>query len=85
MKNYMAYQMSKAIKERTGLTEKEYQMLLVEEMLKTFEVVAFSDQHLQMLLQSKSINKWFLRQLHKVNTEFLIAIRPFKGLTKRDV
>lgn len=69
----------------TGLSLKEYELLLLEEKMASLSKVAFSMQHLQLLLIDMRIDLWFCHQLSKINKEYLKLIKPFeRTATKYD-
>ncbi len=66
----------------TGLSTKEYELILTGTLLNCLSQVAATTQALQLLLIDRSINKWFLTQVNKVNTDFIQCTQPYKHLGK---
>ena len=52
----------------------------------SLEKVAKNPNHLQLLLQEKTIFNWYKNQLKKLNEEFLEDMIPYKGkINKKDI
>lgn len=70
------------IQDYTGLSKDEYEMLLVNTLMMCLSEVSKTSQHLQLLLIDKAINNWFLKQVSKVNKDFIESTKPYKNLSK---
>ena len=68
------------IQNYTGYSKDEYEMLLLSTLMMCLSEVSNTPQHLQLLLIDKSINKWFLKQVSKVNKDFILSTQPYKHL-----
>ncbi|CAA0247869.1 conserved hypothetical protein [Tenacibaculum maritimum] len=66
----------------TGMHSEEYERVVFKTYLMCMHEVSKTPQHLQMLLVNRPINKWFLRQVEKLNQEFIKDNISFKGLKK---
>lgn len=64
----------------TGIHPDTYDFLVFKKIFDCLSRTSLSAQHLQLLLQSKSIISWYKVQLKKINIEFIEHIKPFSKL-----
>ncbi len=73
------------IQQRTGLSKDEYENVVFSTYLMCLSEIARTPQHLQLLLINRPINNWFLKEVAKLNKDFMINTIPFIKLEKKYV
>ena len=69
----------------TGYSEQAYEKILRETLLMCLSEISRDPQHLQLLLINKPINKWYLREVGKINDYFFKSTQSYKDLQKEDL
>jgi len=68
-----------------GISEQDYQVLLLNTLVLCLQNVTNSKPKLQLLITNQSIINWFVTEVKSLNNTYLQSTKPFENIDKKSL